>query len=129
MCCSYFLASIKPCLIFNHPLLHILLSMFWVFHYFRMILKVMRFKCIHPRFECFTFRRYFAKIAFKSFHIFLSPFSLIFITDLLILPNIPLVRPMTSFPNWRCLFENIRTELSGLGRQNSPQPPPFLPPD
>jgi len=23
--------------------------------------------------------------------------------------------PMTSFPNWRCLFENIRTELSGLG--------------
>ncbi|OHA71350.1 MAG: hypothetical protein A3H01_02015 [Candidatus Wildermuthbacteria bacterium RIFCSPLOWO2_12_FULL_40_9] len=26
---------------------------------------------------------------------------------------------------WRCLFENIRTEMAGLGGRNSPpQPPP-----
>ncbi len=30
------------------------------------------------------------------------------------------------FPCWRCLFENIRTELSGLGGRNSPHTP--LPP-
>jgi len=30
------------------------------------------------------------------------------------------------FPNWRCLFENIRTELAGLGGRNSPHTP--LPP-
>ena len=34
--------------------------------------------------------------------------------------------PRLSFPNWRCLFENIRTELAGLGGRNSPQTP--LPP-
>ena len=28
--------------------------------------------------------------------------------------------------NWRCLFENIRTELTGLGGRNSPHTP--LPP-
>src|SRR4030066_1632547 len=52
--------SIKPCLIFNHPLFHVLLSMTRVFHYLRMSLTVMRLKCFHPFFECFTFRRYFA---------------------------------------------------------------------
>jgi hypothetical protein len=30
------------------------------------------------------------------------------------------------FPNWRCLFENIRTEIFGLGGRNSPHTP--LPP-
>ena len=27
--------------------------------------------------------------------------------------------PTKTFPNWRCLFENIRTELAGLGGRNS----------
>jgi len=32
----------------------------------------------------------------------------------------------TKSENWRCLFENIRTELAGLGGRNSPHTP--LPP-
>ena len=30
------------------------------------------------------------------------------------------LEPMVPFPNWRCLFENIRTEIARLGGQNSP---------
>ncbi len=64
------LGSFKPCLIFSHPILHVLLSLTRVIHYISMSVTVMRAKCIHPFFECFTFRRYFAQVALKSFHIF-----------------------------------------------------------
>jgi len=33
------------------------------------------------------------------------------------------------FGEWRCVFENIRTDfINGLGGRNSPQTPPFRPP-
>ncbi len=47
---------------------HVLLTMTRVIHYVTMGLSVMRLKCFHPLFERFTLRRYFAKVAFKSFH-------------------------------------------------------------
>src|SRR3989344_3055716 len=38
----------------------------------------------------------------------------------------PISASNSDFQFWRCLFENIRTELAGLGGRNSPQTP--LPP-
>lgn len=41
-----------------------------VFHFIGMSNKIMRLKCFHPSFECFTFGSYFAEITFKSLHMF-----------------------------------------------------------
>ena len=65
---SQVLGSIKPFFIFGHPLLHVLLTVTRIIHYVSMSLHVMRPKCFHPFFECFTFRCNFAHVAFKCFH-------------------------------------------------------------
>ena len=48
----YVLGCVESCFVFSHPLLHILLSFARIVHDFSMSLHVMRFKCLHPRFEC-----------------------------------------------------------------------------
>ena len=59
--CSWlrFSCSFKPCLVLSHPLLHVLFTMTRVIYYICVSSTVMRLKCFHPFFECFTFSCYF----------------------------------------------------------------------
>jgi len=57
---SCVLGSFKPCFVFSHPFLHLLLTMTRVIHYISVSFSVMWSKGFHPFFKCFTFRRYFA---------------------------------------------------------------------